>query len=655
MTWPTRPAASANNFTDHFPGSSLDARWTAVTSGTGSVTVTDSYVDINAPASSAAFIYRNVEIDKTKSQLWLACLSGISFSSNDAVMWLLNGASAPVAATQATIDAKTLVAHAVSSQTSTAILDWYFTPSSTQTFWSGSSWGGYTTSSALLLPIELDDYYILGIEIDGVNQRWRLHGWCQTFPTAGTYTFEMGLRLFAITDWITWANTRASADVWLVIGQPLNDDGGANETRVEWVNYSEAVGNQVIDAFFASKQALADVHRIRHSYSYDGKTFVLENPNQWALDLGAGSPDDTEVQEPSATFDGAATDYMFYTGTSGTTQSICVASAPHSTGPQGQTSKFTRFGSNPILSLGASGDFDDQSMGFASVVYDVTDSDSNKRWKMLYMGQKASDSKQRIGYATAPSPTGTWTKAGVVIDIGAGGSNDVNGACSCTIVNYAGRWEVWYEGHDSSNVCHLLRATGTDMGSLTKDGVDYYTPSIASASQSLTANMTTTPGRTVTVGSTTGFSVDATVILDQDTNNDNYATSRIRKVTDSTHLELYHGLTGFTTTYPAKVRQITTGPNFSPRAVIQVGSEWWFHLLIWEPWFNTAETASYAALLEEEYLFKHSGEAPSGGTPAVDYLSSPGASRNSFQGQRSYENMTLLNLPFTAGVWLWRA
>lgn len=653
LPWPVQPSPNPNNFLDHFLGSSLDStKWTSVVSGTGAVTVTDSYLRCNCPTNSAAFVYYNTRLDKTKSQLWLICASevtGNAAAEGPTFVMVVNGASAPAADTTTNILAKTLIRRVFDSG-DTSIQDEHFSSASVRNWWNAATPAWETANANSVTDARTDDYYIVGLEIDAPNSRWRLVGVNESFGTAGTYEFDQGPMLVSITDWVTWANTRSNTDLWLVLGNPYNNLGATREIRVEWARYLEANGDaRVFDGWFVSKDALTDGHRIKHTYSYDGKVFLPDSRTAWALDLGGGSPDNSDIQELCAVYDGVATDYMFYTGISSGTKSICVASAAHvaNTG-QGQTAAFTRYASNPILSLGAAGAFDEQQIGFACVVCDMTETNAGKRWKMLYTGQKVSDGKRRMGYATAPTATGPWTKQGQVLDVGSSGQNDEGSVYGMTVLWANGQWEVWYEGvegTDEDGVRHLMRATGTDLGTLTKDGVTYYTAPTATASQSLTANLTTAPGRTVTVASTTGYEVDAAVVFSQDNTNDNWSASRVRKIASSTSLELYHGVTGFTTTYPAKVKQIASSPNFTPRRIARVGSEWWFYMNIWEPFHNAPE-ANYDSLLEEAYLFTHSGLTPAGGTPAIDHAVGAVGFRTTFTGRRSFENLTFLNEPF---------
>jgi hypothetical protein len=219
-----------------------------------------------------------------------------------------------------------------------------------------------------------------------------------------------------------------------------------------------------------------------------------------------------------------------------------------------------------------------------------------------------------------------------------------------TLVNYAGTWEFYYEDHDATTgATTMRRATGATIAALTPDGTYAFAPdSDTSADQALTANLTTAPGRTVTVGDASNFVQDGPVILSQSTTNDDWSYSKVRKVTSSTQLELYHGITGFTTTKPARIKQINTSPNWTPRALVLIGSEWWLFHNEWEPWLNGANSASYSSLQEENHLFIHSNASPSGGTFALQYQPSPSPLRGQFANQRSFENMTLVTDPYGA-------
>lgn len=648
FSWPTLDAPNAANFLDHFDSSLDTSKWTAVTSGTGAVTVTDSYLKCDAPANSAAFVYYNTKLDKTKSQLWLVCASHqIASAGPEGLMMLtvVNGASAPTADTTTNILAKTVIRRVLDAS-DTSIAEEHWNSGGTRNWWNPATPAWQTSAANSIPDARLDDYYIVGLELDGVNSRWRIFAVGQSFATAGTYEFDQGWRLFALTDWVTWANTRSNTDLWLVLGMPFTNQTAASETRYEWVRYAQcASGNTAIDAWITSKTSISAAnHRLRHLYSYDGLTFVPEDRTTWALNLGgAGSPDETEIERPCAVWDGGGTDYIFYTGANGSSvRTVCLASASRA---RPQNGPWTKFASNPIVNVGGAGANDEQGARAGAVVLDLTETDSSKRWKMIYLGFKVSDGKSRLMYATAPYPTATWTKQGTIVDVGTGGSYDEGGCWDPVIVRYGDTWEVWYEAHTSADLISLRRATGTDLASLTKDTTDY-TAAAPDAKQSLTANMSAAPGRTVTVGDTSNFVKDASVVLSQSNGGDDYGFSKIRKIASGTSIELYHGITGFTTTLPAKIWQRNGGRNRSPRNIVKVGSEWWFYVTLWDPWAFAADDATYGALVEEMYLFSHSAEAPSGATATIQHHPSPVAWRGFNNDERSHENMTLLNPPF---------
>jgi hypothetical protein len=147
------------------------------------------------------------------------------------------------------------------------------------------------------------------------------------------------------------------------------------------------------------------------------------------------------------------------------------------------------------------------------------------------------------------------------------------------------------------------------------------------------------------VADTANFVKDATVAFSQSTDPGTYSTSKIRKILSGTQIELYHGLTGFTTTFPAKIKQSNASRNRTLRNLIRVGDEWWFFVTAWG--IFDAESPTYVALLEETHLFTHSGVGPSSATAVIQYQPSPVAWRGFNSDTISHENMTILNGPVT--------
>lgn len=106
--------------------------------------------------------------------------------------------------------------------------------------------------------------------------------------------------------------------------------------------------------------------------------------------------------------------YLYYSG-AGAGSDIGVCTAPSPDGP------WTRFAGNPVLSRGAGGAWDDDSVQIPSVIYDEIDG----VFKMWYYGNDGANAD--CGLATCATPTGAWAKdAGNPIGL----VNFMN-SCSC--------------------------------------------------------------------------------------------------------------------------------------------------------------------------------------------------------------------------------
>ena len=135
---------------------------------------------------------------------------------------------------------------------------------------------------------------------------------------------------------------------------------------------------------------------------YDDNKIGSDTDNR-ALNVGAGGAwDQTKVLHPCAV-EHLGTIYLFYAGYNGSAWKIGVATAP----TDGFTGVgFTKYASNPILSGGAAGTWDENHVADPFVMYDH---DAGV-WKMWYRGMDTSAGTFGIGYATASSPFGPWTK-----------------------------------------------------------------------------------------------------------------------------------------------------------------------------------------------------------------------------------------------------
>ena len=139
------------------------------------------------------------------------------------------------------------------------------------------------------------------------------------------------------------------------------------------------------------------------------------------LNLGAATEwDDGIIYAPHLLKDGS-TWYLFYSGSPTAGSDLSQVGYATATSILGT---YTRYGSNPVLPYGGSGDFDEWRACEAFVYY----SDILEKWVMLYMGDAGESGTEieKVGYATATSIDGTWTKyaSNPIIDWGSAPSFD---------------------------------------------------------------------------------------------------------------------------------------------------------------------------------------------------------------------------------------
>jgi predicted GH43/DUF377 family glycosyl hydrolase len=110
----------------------------------------------------------------------------------------------------------------------------------------------------------------------------------------------------------------------------------------------------------------------------------------------------------------------------------------------GQT-KWTKYEGNPVLDLGAPGEWDDSNIGgLPSVLFE------DCTYKMYYSGSDGSN--VRIGYATSPDGI-VWTKyaGNPVLDLGVPGEWDDYHVFYPFVLFEDGTYKMWYSGSDGSN------------------------------------------------------------------------------------------------------------------------------------------------------------------------------------------------------------
>jgi hypothetical protein len=610
-------AQPGNGFFDHFDGSTLDPRWVTLTSGGGTVAVTDSCAEMNSPAASdAAAFYYHLKLDKAQSQLWVFAISNDSGAVPQWWVTVLNSASAPVAESSASLLARVRARAAlIQSGSANAIAFDYFDSVRTRRVWNGSAW---TTGGVANAPVRADDYSLVGLEFDGPNARWRMMAWGRRSGTPGGYTLDQGLKLFALTDWVPWTGMEATDDLWLVVGDQLQN-GLSGRMRVEWVRHDRGPRQEV----WVNGSSGSGGYRIRHWHGYEGangavEQFVPQDRTTLAVDIGPpGAWDATAlgVKDQYVVRDGS-TYYLFYGGTE-----IGVASASDVNGP------WIKSSNNPIIPKILGGE--EETLGFPKVVKDLGEADPQKTWKMLYAGVR-SDSFHRVFYATAPAATGPWTRQGRVLDVGGPGAIDEMGVAAGTPVWWNNQWHVFLSVRDASanGFWSVSYATGPSFTQLTKSNVQLV-PKSAVGWQPLTVNLN---GRVVNVADTSAFTRDAEVIVRRSAalSND-FGVSRVRKIVNATQLELYHGLDGFLASGPAEILQVDSWYLKNAHAdTVQFGATWYLFLT------NFADGRESHGVLASANLT---------GPYTWQHAATPGATLSFFGGSKSNENLVFVHDP----------
>jgi predicted GH43/DUF377 family glycosyl hydrolase len=178
--------------------------------------------------------------------------------------------------------------------------------------------------------------------------------------------------------------------------------------------------------------------RIGYATSSNGITWTkhISNP---VFDVGsAGAWDDGQVFDPHVIYDGT-TYHMWYGGDDGSVTNNKIGYANSTDGIV-----WTRHPSNPVLSQGPSGSWDDYLIHTPCVVY------NGSTYHMWYTGHDGSN--RRIGYATSYDGI-TWSKnaSNPVLDLGTPGSWDDNHVQTPVTLFDGTTYRMWYVGHDGAN------------------------------------------------------------------------------------------------------------------------------------------------------------------------------------------------------------
>jgi len=179
--------------------------------------------------------------------------------------------------------------------------------------------------------------------------------------------------------------------------------------------------------------------RIGYAVSTDGINWQRCSYNP-VLDVGPPGEWDSEgVSGPTVLIKDNAFQ-MWYTGYDG--EHLRIGYATSSDGISWQKSSY-----NPVLDVGTSGEWDDEGVSKATVLYHQ----DQEIYRMWYAGYDGSN--VRIGYATSSDGI-SWSKhtSNPILDLGPDGTWDSNGVSDPTVVFNPNTYHMWYTGYDGSNM-----------------------------------------------------------------------------------------------------------------------------------------------------------------------------------------------------------
>lgn len=539
-------------FEDYFDGSALNARWVPVTGVDGEVVVSGGVASfkVTPNASGWAYAYLSSPIDLSRSQAVAVNLSkrGVGFA--ETVVSFVSGFQEPTGSMGGTptLNALAMFRFLLGGASPSAIQVSYNNSANALQHWraSDNTWQSAGSTASNNRATE-DSFYTAVLEIDGPGRRARLHVYGEDSATPGSYYSEQGNRLVELTDWVPLSATRSpnSCQCTLVIGRAATGTNtGAGVTG--WIDFADVklCDGELAHGWSNAKDGVGQSYSILKVYSYANSSgywdmFLHEDRTGKAIAATGTGPKDAWGYYDNQ----LATHYVYYNSEPGS-GGICVAYGSSPTGT------LTKLVGNPVVGQTAS------STTINVFVTRDPDKPSGERYQMLWTNFINATTVYELWHSYAPHPTGPWSAGTFVIGAGASGDFDSHGYTRPRALrDELGNWLVYVSAKahlEAGSPFRISYLTGTELSGLVRTGVILVDKNVG-PSANLTAGLS---GTLVSVDDSSGFEVDAPVIVSQGGGSTSFSWSRVKSVPSSSQIELYNRLDGFTTVNPAKIAQL---------------------------------------------------------------------------------------------------
>jgi predicted GH43/DUF377 family glycosyl hydrolase len=306
-------------------------------------------------------------------------------------------------------------------------------------------------------------------------------------------------------------------------------------------------------------------YSIGQAYSIDGVYWQRDATNPLITPV-AGTWEANVCKDPWAVIVNNII-YLYYAGWRSSTNRFQIGLAISKDG--GKT--YTKYSSNPIIANGGAGTVDERRAVFPTVIYDTTETNAAKKWKMWYAGRNASD-QENIAYAYSADGI-TWTKVGQVLTLGTAGQFDDTVLQPSDVKKIGSTYYLFYGAATVSGGRNLFSeglATFTDPeGTYTKQG--QVLTGLPTKVQNLTAN-TLSGSAVATVADTSIFEVNEYVLI-ADTDTEPLVT-RISSIDSATQITLRDAVTANITTANSGAIRSVFSWSIAGRSVFWENGHW---------------------------------------------------------------------------------